>query len=105
MIKILTCQCSSAEPLVRRALQEAGVADWLGIDVHKGKEHAQLILSRFPEPYHDLLAYRALESYLANASSFAVIVGYDDQSFYWADVHSGAPADWLQGQAILKQFA
>lgn len=105
MIKILTCECSSAEPLVRRALQEAGIPDWLSIDVHKGKEHAQLILSRFPAPYHALLAYRALESYLANASSFAVIVGYDDRTFYWADIHSAAPKDWMDAQSILKRFA
>lgn len=78
---------------------------WLSTEVHKGKEHCQMILSRFPAPYHKLLAFRALESYLPTRSSYAVLIGYDNQSFYWADIHSGAPADWLQGQAIIKQFA
>lgn len=106
MILLLTCDCPSAEPLVRKALQEAGIKEWLATSIHKGREHCLTILERFPKPYHELLAFRALFDYLdSRASSFNVIVGYDDETFYWADIHSGAPMDWMDGQAILKRFA
>lgn len=105
MILILTCECHSAEPLVRTALQEANIPDWMTYPVHKGKEHCKAILERFPEPYHTLLAFNALLDYLDRTSSYAIIVAYDDRSFYWSDIHSNAPQDRFQADTLLKQFA
>lgn len=105
MIKIFTCDCSSAEPLVRQILRDARVATWLTEPIHKGRVHCLEVLSHFPKPYHALLAFKALQDYLAAASSFAIVVGYDEDSFYWADVHSNAPQEVIQAQVILERFA
>lgn len=105
MLKILTCECTSATPLVQQLLRRTETPNWMDIPVHKGKEHCRTVLSYFPDPYKELLSFRALYDYLENASSFAIVVGYDDTTFYWADIHSNAPADVLQAEAILKRFA
>lgn len=105
MILVLACDCGSATPLARRVLQDGGVADWLTIPIHKGKEHSLHMLETLPQPLHTLLAYRALADHIASASSFTVIVGYDDETFYWSDVHTNAPIEVMEAHAILKRFA
>lgn len=104
-VALLTCQCGSAEPLARGVAQEAGIHDWLTLPIHKGKEHCLTVLSRFPEPFKRLLAFRALEDHISKGSTFVVVLGYDDEFFYWSDIHSNAPADRMDAIAILKRFA
>lgn len=105
MIKLLTCNCGSAEPLVRQTLRSSGITTWLTEPIHKGKEHCLTVLSYFPEPYHELLAFKALQDHLSTTSSYAIIIGYDDSSFYWSDIHSNAPQEVIQAQSILERFA
>lgn len=104
-VLVLVCDCGGAEPLARQALQKAGVADWLTFPIHRGKPHALTLLSHFPSAFKRLLAFRALEDHISRATSFVVIIGYDEETFYWSDIQSSAPADTLQSQAILKRFA
>lgn len=101
----LTCDCSAAEPLARGAAEEAGLTNWLTLEIHKGKEHCLTVLSRFPAPYKELLAFRALEDKISAGGSFVTVVGYDDQYFYWADLASNAPADRFDAISIIKRFA
>lgn len=105
MILLLACECSSAEPLARGVAQEAGIRDWLTLPLHKGKEHALTVLSHFPEPFKRLLAFRALEDHISRGGTFVVVVGYDDEYFYWSDIHSNAPSDRMDAITILKRFA
>lgn len=110
MITLLSCECSSTEPLMRGLIQEAGIADWMTVEVHKGKEHCQTIIDQLPTRFHSLLAYRALQSYLSpdnpkSVSSFAIIVGYDKDTFYWEDFASNAPDARIKALAIAKRFA
>lgn len=105
MILFLACQCGSAEPLARGVAQEAGLANWLTLPVHKGKEHALTVLSYFPEPFKHLLSFRALEDHISKGGTFVVVVGYDEEYFYWVDLHSNTPSDRLDAIGILKRFA
>lgn len=105
MLKLLMCNCSGTESLIRNVLNQAGVVSWMTYEVHKGKEHCQTILGYFPEKYHPLLSYRALTDYLDHQGTFAVIIGYDDNSFFWQDVHTNAPKDVFDAIAIVKRFA
>lgn len=105
MLKLLTCDCGGVDSLVRGILNQAGVSNWMTYEIHKGKEHCQTILDRFPEKYHGLLAYRALADYLKDHGTFAIIIGYDDNSFFWQEVRSNAPKDVFDAIGIIKRFA
>lgn len=110
MLKLLTCACGSTEPLTRSLLQEAGITDWMTVEIHKEKEHCRKIVENLPQKFHELLAYRALQSYLdpnseKPVSAFAIIVGYDDTSFYWEDFSSNAPDVRIRALAIAERFA
>lgn len=105
MLKLLVCECGAAEPLARQVCQQAGLTDWMAIPLHKGKEHCLTVLDRFPEQYHGLLAYRALWDKIEQGGTFVIVLGYDEEYFYWANVASGSPSDMLDGTAILKRFA
>lgn len=104
MLKIFTCECHGAEPLVRQLLQRMGVANWMDYPIHKGKNHCLDVLSCLPKQLHSLLAFRALQDYLPNASSFSIVVGYDEESFYWSDISDNAPVEVIQAEAIVKRF-
>lgn len=105
MVVLLTCDCGGAEPLVRNVLRDASVDNWMTYEIHKGKEHCRKIVSYFPSQLHELLAFRALESCLENQGAFAIIVGYDDNSFFWEDVHTNAPIENIRARAIVERFA
>lgn len=100
-----TCECSSAEPLLRNLLQEVGFANWLNAPIHKGREHCLHILDQFPEPFKFLLSYQALVKQIQEHSSYVCVVGYDPETFYWVDIAQNAPKDRVEAQAILKRFA
>lgn len=105
----LTCQCGSADSLAQGLQQEAGITNWMALPIHKGKEHCRTIVERFPEQFHTLLSYRALVSYLSPdaekpVSTFVIIVGYDDTTFYWEDFASNAPDSRIRALAILERY-
>lgn len=110
MLSLLMCDCGSAEPLARGLLEEAKITNWMAVPIHKGKEHCRTIIERFPEQFHGLISYRALQSYLAEdapkpVSSFVIIVGYDQDTFYWEDFSSNAPDIRVRAVAIAERFA
>lgn len=105
MLKLLSCDCGSAEPLLRQELRKAKISNWMEIPIYKGKEHCAAILSHFPESLKSLLAFQALVDYIPTRSSYAIVVGYNDDTFYWSDIHSASPADVIQAQAIIERFA
>lgn len=100
-----SCECGSAEPLLRKLLQEAGCADWLSAPLHKGREHCLHILEQFPASFKSLTAYQALVKQINEHSSYVCVVGYDNETFYWADIAKNAPKDRVEATAILKRFA
>lgn len=104
-VMLCCCECGAAEPLGRQVAMQAGITNWMAIPLHKGVEHCLTVLDRFPEPYKQLLAHRALCDFIRQGGTFVVAIGYDDEYFYWANVASGSPADMMDGGAILKRFA
>lgn len=104
-LKLLTCMCHGAEPMVRGLLQECKVPNWMDYPIHMGKDHCLTVLDYLPAQLHQLLAYRALVSYLDYASSYSIVVGYDDETFYWADIHDNSPKDVMEAHAIVERFA
>lgn len=105
MLKFLSCACSSAEPLLRGLLQEANFADWLYVPLHKGREHCLSVLDGFPAPFQALLAFQALVKFIEEHSSYAIVLGYDDTTFYWVDISRNAPKEKAEARAVLERFA
>lgn len=105
MLKLCCCECGSAEPLVRGLLQEAGITNWMSVEIHKGKEHCQTVLARFPEPYQSSLQLQALINLVKENSTFVVVLGYDKTRIYWEDISSNAPIERTRALAIVKEFA
>lgn len=105
MITFLCCECGAAVPLARQAAESAGLTNWMAIPLHKGKEHCLTILDRFPEPFKKLVSYRALYDMIGRGGTFVVVLGYDEEFFYWVDISSGTPSDMFDATAILKRFA
>lgn len=104
-LMVLACECGAAEPLARQVLEPVVPTTWLSVPIHKGKEHCLTVLSHFPEPFQQLVAYQALLNHIEENSSFVVFVGYDHEYFYWEDVASNAPAEVASATAIIKRFA
>lgn len=104
-LKILACNCGGAEPVARSVLQEAGVENWMTVDIHKGKEHCKTILNYFPEPFHKLLAFQGLLTHIEENSKYAVILGYDDEYLFWEDVASNSPIEVTRAKVIAQRFA
>lgn len=104
MILLLACNCGGVIPLLRGVLREAGVENWLDAEVYQGKKYALETLEQFPEYYRNLPQWGALYDSINNRSSFAVIIGYDQDNFRWADVAMGDLKSSLDGQIIAKQF-
>lgn len=105
MLKILTCECSSVESLARGLLQEAEIANWMEVPIHKGKEHCLNILSHYPESHQATLEYRALADFIPEASSYVIVVGADETRFYWENFADNAPIERARARAIAKEFA
>lgn len=105
MLKILACTCGGVDQLARGLLQECNYADWLTIDIHKGKEHCQTILAFLEEELGPSLPLGALKNYIENTGTFTIVIGYDPTHFYWEDFHSNAPIERARAKAIVEAFA
>ena len=101
---LLVCNCSGSEGLVRSTLKEAGIVDWLEPPIVKGKNLSLQTLNQFPEYYKELPQWGALYASINNRSSFAVIVGYDQDDFRWADVAMGDIKSKLDGEVIATKY-
>lgn len=102
MIKCCGCMCGSTDNLIRTFLHNNGYQGWNSIDIPKGKEKSRWMLSTMPQfPEVDML-----NSYLDNASKWAVIIGYDrDGNCKWADLTHGGEKSRINAEFIISRFA
>ena len=101
MIAVCTCQCGSVDSLVRSFLRSVGYHDWLNIPIHRGKEKSRALLNNLPPvPEKEMLA-----SFLRDASKWAVIIGFDNNSAKWSDIaHNGAKSK-IEAEYVVKNYA
>ena len=105
MILLVACTCSGVNPLIRSVLKEANHPNWLEEPIYQGKTKVLDILSQFPDYYKTLPEYGALLDSINNRSSFAVVIGYDEDRFKWADVAMGDIRSKLDAGVIVSHFA
>lgn len=102
MIKVVACQCGSADSLVRTRLERYHYRDFLTIPIVKGREKSLSVLGTIPQSEEIGL----LRNHLKNASKWAVVIGYDENSCHWVDLAYGkAIKNNVDLQLLLEHFA
>ena len=100
-IAVTTCFCGSVDSLARNFLRRAGYPNWATIPITKGKAEAKALCDRLPQREE----VTALRSFLDTASTWVVIIGWDDQSCRWADISRGGPKVSVPAEFLVKQFS
>lgn len=104
-LALFVCDCGNAAPLGYQTIQAAGVKNWATVPIHKGKKHVLSVLSHFPTQFQALAAYQELIQCINTHNTFVVLLGYDDECFYWSNIKSNSHKDTLDAIAIAKRFA
>lgn len=100
MLGIITCYCSSSDSLVRNFLKSINYPDWINIPIAKGKEKSLALLNQMPPtPEKEML-----QSFLKNASKWAVIIGYTDDQMKWSDIAHNGPKSRIEAEFVVKSF-
>ena len=100
-IAICSCQCGSSDELIRGFLRSVKYKDWLNIPIEKGKERSRAMLNYLPPcPEKEMLA-----NFLKDASKWAVVVGYDQDSMKWSDIAHNGPKSRIEAEFVIKAFA
>lgn len=101
MLGIITCYCSSSDSLVRNFLKSINYPDWINIPIAKGKEKSLALLNQMPPtPEKEML-----QSFLKNASKWAVIIGYTDDQMKWSDIAHNGPKSRIEAEFVVKSFS
>lgn len=100
MLSIITCKCGSSESLVRNYLHSIGYPEWMNIPIAQGKEKSLSVLNQLPPaPEKEML-----QSLLKNASKWAVVIGYNDDSMRWSDIAHGGAKTQIEAELVVKTF-
>lgn len=110
MIALLVCSCANSEALARDVLQQAEVDCWLSAPCYTGKDAGYKFLNGFgscpdADDHREGEARTELKDYLGKVSSYAVILGYDDEHAGWIDIGRGDVRSRLKALALAKTFA
>lgn len=101
MIAACGCMCGSTDSLIRNFLKSVGYKDWMGIPIVKGKEKSVALLNQFPPtPEKEML-----QSFLKDASKWAVIIGYTDEQMKWSDITHGGAKSKIEAEFVVKNFS
>lgn len=105
MLIAAICNCSGSETQVRSVFKKKGLANWLEIPVFKGRDGIPVMFNYLPPEVREADCIQALARSLKNRSSYAVIIGYDENGVRWSDVRNGDLASRLDAEIIVEQFA
>ena len=101
MIAVCSCLCGGSTSLVRNFLHSVGYSDWMSIPIHQGKSKSMALLNQLPAaPEKEML-----QSLLKNASKWAVIIGYDQESMKWSDISHNGPKARIEAEFVVKNFS
>lgn len=101
MIAVVACHCGSSDSLVRNFLSSVGYSDWATIPITKGREASLSFVNQLPpSDGKDML-----KSLLANASKWAIIIGWEDDVVKWSDIaHNGARSR-IEAELVVQNFS
>ena len=99
-LAIVACQCGSSDSLVRNFLHSVGYPDWNSIPMARGKEKSLAVVSQLPPaPEKEMLQH-----FLKDASKWAIIIGYDQESMKWSDIAHSGPRSRIEAEFVVKNF-
>lgn len=100
MIEVIGCLCGSTNSLVRNFLKSANYPDWLDVPIVQGKERSLAVLNHLPNvPEKEML-----RSLLSNASKWAVIIGYDENSMKWSDISHNGVKSRIEASLVVEYY-
>lgn len=104
MLVILTCECGSAEQLVRQALHRYEYKNWAMEPIYKGKSNClqsvENMIRKFPENQR----LKDLYAHINNNSKWAVFLGYDDEGADWADISHGKMKEDVDAEVVVNKY-
>ena len=99
-LAIVACQCGSSDSLVRNFLYSVGYPDWNSIPMARGKEKSLAVVNQLPPaPEKEMLQH-----FLKDASKWAIIIGYDQDSMKWSDIAHSGPRSRIEAEFVVKNF-
>lgn len=101
-LTLCVCNCHNSETRGRRLLQRAGVTDYMGVPVYKGRQSVREYLDNNFDDSD--VKVREMKAYIANRTKFTILIGYDDNRFEWADSGNNM-SDSVRAEAIAQVFA
>lgn len=104
MLMGLICTCSNTETQVRDAMRRGGDKDYMHRPVFRGKSELGAFEQALPEQWRDSEQAQILLDYVKSKGSYAVVLGFDDTDWRWADIKLARPTDKLDAQAIASDF-
>lgn len=101
MIKVVTCQCGSVDSLVRNFLHSVGYKDALSIPIARGREKSLAVATLLPPSVEKDI----LQTFLKEASKWAIIIGSDGTSCRWSDIAHNGPKSRIEAEFVVKKYA
>lgn len=99
-LAVVACQCGSSDSLVRNFLHSVGYPDWNSIPMARGKEKSLAVVNQLPPaPEKEMLQH-----FLKDASKWAIIIGYDQESMKWSDIAHSGPRSRIEAEFVVKNF-
>lgn len=101
MIAACTCQCGSVDSLIRNYLKSIGYEGWLNIPIARGKEKSLALLNQLPPTTEKEM----LQSFLKDASKWAIIIGYNSREMKWSNIARDAAKSRIEAEFVVRAFA
>lgn len=95
MIEVWTCNCGGAEPMARRFLRDAGVADYMSVPLYQGQK-AEKRASEI-EP--------SLIEFMHHRTGFVIVVGHDHEELMWENIGNNDIPARVRAELIVSRFA
>lgn len=100
MIIAVACACGNSEKLIRSRLKSVGVDDYMSVPLAIGREKSLRAINDIPKhPEIDVIP-----EYIRSHSSYAVVIGYDDEGANWVDVTKDGEYGMMKLHVIVRDF-
>lgn len=105
-ISIITCDCGSAEQLVRKHLHKYEYKNWAMEPIKKGKIASLNEIERLIRRFQDNSDLKSLFAHVNNVGKWCVIIGYTDNgNVKWSDIsHNDMKSD-VEAELIVQKFS
>lgn len=105
MITIFTCDCGSAEGLVRQALHRYEYKKWAMEPIIKGKTKCLSEVEKLIRLHPDSSDLKALFSHINNNGKWCVILGMSGDSAKWSDISRSDLKSDVEAELVVKNFS